>query len=254
MIRGSEKILKQMIERRGFEVLILNPQSGLLIPPKLSKPAERKLYELLGHYSFRLFARDLIKHRADIEISHLTNYCDEELARDYLEDLMRFGMLKKVRGKLQLSSKEVISFGETLEWYVAQMFLRELYSPAVWGVKLKGLTNGGDFDVLAGVEGKIIYVETKSAPPRGIDNSNMDAFFSRLNALSPGAVILLDDTTLRMRDKLVPMCEERIGRSLTKLHGETYYLDQHFYLTNSRPSLVDNIKRCVAHFLRREPL
>ena len=63
---------------------------------------------------------------------------------------------------------ELHSFGDTLEWLTAEILRRELGMEAVSRVRLENAAGGGDYDVIAGAEGALIYVETKSAPPRHV--------------------------------------------------------------------------------------
>ena len=68
---------------------------------------------------------------------------------------------------------------------------------------------GGDYDVLSWVERNLLYLEVKSSPPKHIEGIEIGAFLDRIEALMPNFAILLVDTELRMKDKLVPLFEER---------------------------------------------
>src|SRR5207302_1829795 len=72
------------------------------------------------------------------------------------------------RGAYRLRDARISSFGGTLEWYVAEVLVREFGCAATWGLRIPRATHGGDYDVVACAEGEVIYVETKSAPPRQI--------------------------------------------------------------------------------------
>src|SRR6266542_752765 len=54
----------------------------------------------------------------------------------------------------------------------------------------------------------------QSSPPRHIDQKHVAAFFDRLEALRPDMAIFLEDTKLRMEDKLVKMFEVEVVRRL----------------------------------------
>src|SRR5439155_128489 len=95
--------------------------------------------------------------------------------------------------------------------------------------------HGGDYDVLACVEGEVAYVETKSAPPRQIDQSEVGAFLDRVDTLRPDLALFLVDTQLRMKDKLVPMFaaevdRRRLGWDARRLEREIWRVGPEVYL------------------------
>ncbi|NIT99503.1 MAG: hypothetical protein GWN01_00720, partial [Nitrosopumilaceae archaeon] len=69
---------------------------------------------------------------------------------------------------------------------------------------------GGDFDVLASWLGKLLYIESKSAPPKGIHNPEISAFLERVQNTKPDLAIFINDTHLRVKDKIVLMFEEEL--------------------------------------------
>jgi hypothetical protein len=105
----------------------------------------------------------------------------------------------------------------------------------------------------------LIYVETKSAPPRRIDQKHVAAFFDRLEALRPDMAIFLDDTKLRMQDKLVKMFELEIARRLgdppvlERVEGEIFTIRKRVFLTNTQPDLVGAIGNCLKRFFASLP-
>ena len=126
---------------------------------------------------------------------------------------MIWELLRKTKGRLyQTLVSSLYSFGPTLEWFIAEMFKREFASPALYGVSIKETLSGGDYDVIASWNRRLVYVEAKSSPPRGIEQNEITAFFSRIDELLPDIAILFNDTQLRMKDKLVVMFEEELKR------------------------------------------
>ena len=203
--------LLEMLERRGLKIFSKNPPNGLLFPIDFPTGHRSKLYHLLKRYSFRLFARDLIQTGDSFEPSELTRYCSEKGVKRYLGILLKLGIIETGAGNsYRLLRATISSFGGTLEWFLAEIFKREFFSPALYGVRFKGSSFGGDYDVIAMVEGNLIYTEVKSSPPRGIELNEIQAFIGRINDLLPHMAIFFVDTELRMKDKIVPMFEEAI--------------------------------------------
>jgi len=247
--------LEDALHRRGLRFHRADPVEGLVFPEDLDPVFEEELYERMKKYSFRLLLRDIIKKRAGFRSSELAGFCSPEVIQEYLGFLSKSGMIKKRGTAFRLVAEGVKSFGETLEWFVAQVFRREFKVPSLWGVRLLEMGTGGDYDVLALVEGRLVYTEVKSSPPKHIEQEQVDAFWGRVQELSPALAIFLVDTELRMKDKLVVMFEDllrrRFGPRWTRTHPVTRLLDEVFTLekriciANSKPSLVGNLGRCL---------
>ncbi len=170
-------------------------------------------------------------------------------------------MIKKNRlGGYQTAVFPLYSFGPTLEWFIAEMFSREFSSPALYGVNIKGTASGGDYDVIASWNRRLVYVETKSSPPKGIEQSEIVTFFSRIDDLLPEVAILFNDTQLRMKDKLVPMFEEELKRRygkksrtlypVVRLVEELFHVQNRIFIINSKKDVFENFSICLRHYLR----
>lgn len=240
-----------MLMRRGFEVLLSNPAQYLLFPPGLNSAFEDELYLMLRKYSFRIFAREVIKRRKSFRAEELLKYSTLEWVEKYLSFLFGLGVIDKTDdGAYRLKSEAVFSFGDTLEWFVARVFEREFASPALWGVRLSGVSSGGDYDVVAVVESRLVYVEVKSSPPKNIEEQDIAAFLSRVYALKPSLAIFLEDTKLRMKDKIVPIFESMLkGRDIKRVQSETFSIDEKIFVTNSAPGLTANLSLCLKEHL-----
>lgn len=251
--------LEDILRRRGIKIYHANPTDDLLLPPRTKTKIQEEFYHHLNKYSFRLFLRDLIAHRHSLSWESLTKFCSLSSARNYLELLSQFRMVKKRGEHYQLTVPTLRTFGGTLEWYVAQIFLREFKAPALWGLRLQNTGVGGDYDVLAYVEGNLIYLEVKSSPPKHIDQSEVDSFWERMEALSPDFFIFLVDTELRMKDKLVPMFEEAINKRFGPAGKKGFpverYVDELFsvgpygMIVNSKSNLINNLGLTLRKFL-----
>jgi len=142
------------------------------------------------------------------------------------------------------------------------MFKREFASPAIYGVHFKNTRSGGDFDVIARWGRRLVYVEVKSSPPRGIEINEVSTFFSRIDDLIPDAALFFNDTQLRMKDKLVVLFQEelenRFGPQASQTHpvvrlvDELFHVHDRIFIVNSRKDVVHNFGTCLNHFLREK--
>jgi hypothetical protein len=89
------------------------------------------------------------------------------------------------------------SFGGTLEWYVGRELRRWLGFDVATGVKFHARGIGGDLDLVAAAEGKLIYVELKSSPPKHLSKGEVGAFFDRVRLVRPDLALFVVDTALR---------------------------------------------------------
>ena len=253
--------VEKMLKMRGIRVFRKNPTDRLFFPSDLPGSCKTRFYEMMKKYSFRLVLRDMIKHQSRFRVQDLTHYCSEEVAHGYCDLLYKMGIIKKNRnGGYQTRVSPLYSFGPTLEWFVAEMFKREIASSALYGVSIKGTLSGGDFDVIASWNRKLVYMEVKSSPPRGIEQNEIVTFFSRIDELLPEITILFNDTQLRMKDKLVVMFEEelrrRYGRKskalypVNRLVDELFHVRNRIFIINSKKEIFENFSICLRHYLR----
>ncbi len=239
------------LRRRGVAV-VRERHEGVLLP---APPHRDRWYELLNHYSFRLFLRDLIRLRTGARIEQLSRYCSAEVAAEFVRHLQRLGLAKIRAGLVSFAGEPPHSFGPTLEWFVAEVVRREFGMQAAWGLRPAKAAGGGDYDVVALADGALWYFEIKSAAPRNIEVAQTRAFVRRLATLAPDAAVFLNDTKLRMLDKLVPAIQQELDATLPhfgqfrRLRGEVFVAADRLFVTNSDPELVANVGTCLAHFL-----
>jgi hypothetical protein len=262
-VRRTGPGLDKMLARRGMRIRRTVPPHRLL--PDVSAPTAvlDRLYALLHRYSFRLLLRDAIQSKGGFTADDLGGYCSPRAARRYLEELRGLEMVQEgPQGLFRLTRPSVNSFGETLEWFVAEILRREFFAEAVHGVAFRTAAPGGDFDVIACVEGLLLYVETKSSPPRGIEAGEMTGFLDRQEALAPHAALFLVDTHLRMGDKMVPILQDAMrarqgdGGSppsrIVRLEREIFHVDHRLYLLNAARGITSNLRRCLLDHMRAE--
>lgn len=253
LLNAVSSPLDVVLKRRGFQVFAKEPAEDLLIPAGAFIDG---YYRMLHKYSFRLFLRDAIKHQDFLTPESVTRYATREVTEEYLSYIEKIGLAQRRGTGCRLSRRPVKSFGETLEWYVAEVFRRELSAEALWGVKFKRQKTGGDYDVIARLDCLICYVEVKSSPPKQIYDSEIGAFLDRVSDLSPEIAIFLMDTELRMKDKIVPMFEAALGKrpgaplKVERLEKELFQIPQRIFIINAKDSIPGNIQKVLTSYFR----
>jgi len=253
--------VERLLKMRGLRIFRKNPTDRLFFPSDLPPFHRAHFYEMLKKYSFRLVLRDMVKHQDRFRVEDLTHYCSAKVAREYCDLLCEMGVIiKDERERYRTRVSPLYSFGPTLEWFIAEMFKREFASPALYGVSVKETVSGGDYDVIAAWNNRLVYMEVKSSPPKGIEISEISTFFSRLDDLLPDVAILFNDTQLRMKDKLVVMFEEELGRRYGRASGshypverlveELFHVRHRIFIINSKKDVVGNFHLCLKDYLR----
>jgi hypothetical protein len=214
---------------------------------------------MLKKYSFRLFLRDVIKHQEVFTEKDVTRYATAEVTKDYIEYLLGTGLLERAGGRaFRLAKRPVKSFGETLEWFLAQIFTREFSTQAIWGVKFKRPRVGGDYDLIAKINGSLLYMEVKSSPPKQIYAKEVTAFLDRVLDLAAEMAIFFMDTELRMKDKIVPMFEDELRRrhapppEVKRMEKELFQISHRIFIINAKESIAGNIEKALGWYFRRK--
>lgn len=248
--------LSYILQRRGFRIYKKEPSDDLLIPEKRFIDG---YYEMLKRYSFRLFLRDVIKHQPLFSLTQVTRYSTKEVTDEYIKYLVKTGIAVPENSDYRLTKAPIKSFGETLEWFVAEVFKREFSAEATWGVKMKRPGIGGDYDLLAKIDGSILYMEIKSSPPKQIYQSEVRAFFDRVYDMMPEIAVFFMDTELRMKDKIVPMFEDELRFRLAeppevkRIEKELFEVDAErpkIFIINAKDSIINNIEKVLARYFR----
>jgi hypothetical protein len=241
-----------MLVRRGLTPRPTPP--ALPFPADLDGPAADALEARLHHYAFRLFLRGALLLGPDpFSPQAATRYVGATEARRMAADLGRLGLAEPAgRGQWRLL-RPVPTFGPTLEWFVARALRRRLGLDVACGVRSGAKGVGGDLDVVAAAEGKLLYVELKSSPPKHLAPEEVAAFVRRIRAVRPDVALFAMDTALRLSDKVLPMLAAALGPqagSPRRLLREVYAITPHLYVANARQDLVENLCRAIAEGLR----
>jgi hypothetical protein len=127
----------------------------------------------------------------------------------------------------------------------------------LWGVKFKRPKVRGDFDVLAKLDGSLLYVEVKSSPPKQVMTSEIAAFLDRVEDLAPETAVFLKDTELRMKDKLVPMFEQELAKrsigsppAVVRIERELFGVRARPFIVNAKKSIGRNLQRVIARYIQ----
>jgi hypothetical protein len=245
--------LEVLLKRRGFRIYRKEPSEDLLLP---EKEFLKNYFEMMKKYSFRLFLREVIKHQEFFKLENVTRYATQEVTKDYVEYMIKTGLVEKLPDGFRLTIGPVKSFGETLEWFVSETFKIEFAAEAIWGIRFKRPKVGGDYDLIAKIDGKILYMEIKSSPPKQIYQKEITAFFDRLSDFLPEIGIFFVDTELRMKDKIVPMFEEelkaRYGTSpkIIRMEKELFHIDDKIFIINAKDSIAANLEKVLSWYFR----
>jgi len=238
-----------MLVRRGFQPTVA--PLDLPFPADLDGEAAERLAERLGHYSFRLFLRGAILRRGSFTPQEATRYLEAEQAAATAEELVALGLAERGRYRLCYRAH---NFGGTLEWYVARELRGRLGFDVAVGVKFHAPEVGGDLDVVAAAEGRLLYLELKSSPPKHLAPDEVGAFFRRVRALRPHLAVFVMDTALRLSDKVLPLLQAELSTqpppAARHVVREVWALTPHLYVVNARQDLMGNIALAIAEGLR----
>lgn len=244
--------LEALLKRRGFRIYKKEPSEDLVLPAKRFLD---DFYGMLKKYSFRLFIRDVIKHQEYFMKEQVTRYATSGVTEAYVDFLLSVKVVEPTGDGFRLVKRPIKSFGKTLEWFLCEIFRREFTAEAAWGVKFKRPRVGGDYDVIAKIDGSILYMEVKSSPPKQIYNSEIAAFLDRTFDLSPEISAFFMDTELRMKDKIVPMFEEELKKRfpapppVARVEKELFQIWNKTFIINSKDSVSGNIEKVLSwHF------
>lgn len=250
--------LSALLKRRRFRIYKKKPPDDLLIP---EEKFIDEYYEMLKKYSFRLFLRDVIKHQPLFTLQQVTRYSTKEVTIEYIDYLVKTGLIERTENTFyKLEKGHIKSFGETLEWFVAEILKREFATEAIWGVKMKRPGIGGDYDLLAKIDGSILYMEIKSSTPKQIYQKELSAFLDRVYDLMPEVAIFFMDTELRMKDKIIPMFEDELRirfhepPEVNRMERELFEIQTErpkIFIINAKDSIINNIEKVLAKYFRR---
>jgi hypothetical protein len=245
---GGEAVA--MLIRRGLQPS--RSAGNDLFLQQLDGACADKFSEWLDHYAFRLFLRGAIQNRQRFNPGETTRYLTQDQSRMYARALVDLGLAENISQDQYRLKWAVRNFGGVLEWYVSRELVRRYGFDVATGVELHVRGGGGDLDVVAAAEGKLVYLELKSSPPRNLMMSEVSSFWSRLALLRPDLAIFVVDTALRLSDKVLPMLADAFepcsfSRIVPKrVAAQLWALTPHIYVVNGSRDLMANIGKAIA--------
>jgi len=250
----KDNTLISLLRRRGFKLFRQGSEQAVFVPH--TDELKEQFYKLMQHYAFRILLRDILKQHTSFSIEDITRYATKNVTVQYLNFLIKASLVEQKEEKFIRLKPEINSFGDTLEWYVAEILRREFDIECLWGISFKGTSVGGDYDVLGSLDHELLYIEVKSSPPRQIYDNDVVSFMERVNELCPELAIFLVDTHLRMKDKIVVLFEEALKQknrqiNIKRIQNEIFLVPPIIYITNSKPSISSNLQFIISHYYRR---
>ena len=240
--------------RRGMEVKLTEPD--LPFPAGFDAEHEERFAQRLDSYAFRLFLRGAISNPEGFTPGEATRYLALEQASELAGELVGLGLARQLSGGRYRLARPARSFGGTLEWYVARELRRRLGFEVATALPWRARGVGGDLDVVAVADGRLVYLELKSGPPKHLTKGEVASWLDRVRALRPDVALLVLDTSLRLSDKVLPMIAaepERRGPAPRprKLARDLWAVTPHLYAVNAKWDLMANVIEAIAEGLRR---
>ncbi|MFL5274486.1 MAG: hypothetical protein ACJ79E_20720 [Anaeromyxobacteraceae bacterium] len=239
-----------MLVRRG-----LVPQlSRIDVPFDAALPAAQldAISARLQHYAFRLFLRGAILAPDAFLPSEASHYLAAGPAREVAEDCVALGLAeRRPEGRYRLVTP-AHSFGGTLEWWMARELEARLGIEVATRVRSGATGVGGDLDLVGAIEGKLLYAELKSGPPKHLTDAEVHAFLGRVRAIRPAVTLFVMDTALRLSDKVLPMFEGALAASgappvpFRRVVRDTWAITPHAFVVSAKEDLIGNACRCIA--------
>lgn len=254
--------IENTLKRRGYIYAGEGDTKNVILPSTQS--AMDRFYGYMASRTFRNVLKKMARKKSSIKQADFGADCEPTRLQEYFDFLEGSDILNKELPSSFIITLDVGDFGYTLEWYVAELFKRELGCTAAWGVCINGINVGGDFDVLARVEAELAYVETKTAAPDNISNSEIRHFLQRDQELDPDISIFLIDTrddlsglVARFEDIITPaVVEDAVIRDPNYHHeihqppdfGGIYHTLRRIFIVNSEPSILTSLRHCLNYY------
>jgi hypothetical protein len=244
-----------MLARRGLRPRATAPD--LPFPAAMDEATAARVVDLLGHYAFRLFLRGAIQRGDGFAPEDATSYVSAARARTFAGAMVTLGLAVRLPQDRVRLAAAASSFGGVLEWYIGRELHRWLGFDVATGVKFHASGVGGDLDIVAAAEGKLVYLEVKSSPPKHLSEGEVRAFFERVDLVAPDVTLFVMDTALRLGDRVVPMLVAGARQAWAagippprRIARDLWVLDRRVYVVNSKPDLLGNIGRAIADGFR----
>ncbi len=243
------------LRRRGWSPAQCSPLEGVLQPRPADPARLDRFYQDLRRYHFRRLLQEAAELRVltPAAVHRLEGRWGPRAVARAFGRLIEYGLLDRRDDTLSLAVPGIRTIGGTLEWFVAQVFMREFLAPAEWDVRIREIRRGGDFDVLTVLDGRLGYIECKGSPPYNVSAEALAQFVDRIRQFQPDFAIFLLDTTLLIERNIIanlnPLTKESLGanRPIARVTMGLYEggTAVPLFVVTSRRSLVANLGRAL---------
>jgi len=253
-----------LIKGRGFK--ITNNQIPYDIIDKFPEIQDNfpVFYRLMKKYPVRLLFYDLLKNKSSCAFKDLIHYSSTNSVIRFLEQMQSLQIIQHWdESKVQLTQSAYgLKSGWLFEWFIASLLYQEFNAVAIFNVGIGGTNIGGDYDVLANWLGRFLYLELKCSPPKGIHYPQIRAYLQRVSTLKPDITIFINDTHLRVKDKIVLMFEEELIKlngietlktaPVERIEEQIFHVHHYIYILNTKRSIQKNLKTVFHDYLRND--
>ena len=252
----NREIILTLLKERGLNVAYSEEMK--LVLPKNNIYFD-EYFELLGSYYFRRILSDIIKKKEFNEdfVYKLEEKWGEKAVKKYLPYILKYEIITKQNNKYISNYYDIDNFGDTLEWYIVKILLKEFSIPSISNVRIKGLSIGGDFDIFFLLLGKISYLEIKSSPPNNISIEEIENFIKRVDIINPYVSILFIDTTLNIKRNIIDNMKfllKRVNREFYEknIRNGFYKVSKGIYVFNSKRSFKISFSYVLEDLIKEE--
>ncbi|MDR7483179.1 MAG: hypothetical protein QN183_10135 [Armatimonadota bacterium] len=245
------------LRRRGWRVSAACATAHVLLPRGADAGQLDRFYQDLHRYHFRRLLQEVAELGgvSGEEVARLEARWGAQTVHRTFARLAAYGLLER-RGQQFALTVALRTFGGTLEWFVAQVLQRDFLAPAAWDVRIREIRGGGDFDVLAVLDGRLAYMECKGSPPYNVPADALAEFVGRIRRLGPDLAALVLDTTLQIDRNIIanlrPLLASAPGAApeIARVAAGLYEVrgGAPLFVITSRRSLVANLGRCLRRF------
>lgn len=252
----NREIILTLLKERGLNVAYSEEMK--LVLPKNNIHFD-EYFELLGSYYFRRILSDIIKKKEFDEyfVYKLKEKWGEKAVKKYLPYILKYNIITKQDNKYISNYFDIDNFGDTLEWYIVKILLKEFSTPSISNVRIKGLSIGGDFDIFFLLLGKISYLEIKSSPPNNVSIEEIENFIKRVDIINPYVSILFIDTTLNIKRNIIDNMKfllKRVNREFYEkaIRNGFYKVCKGIYVFNSKRSFKISFSYVLEDLIKEE--
>jgi hypothetical protein len=252
----NREIILTLLKERGLNVAYSEEMK--LVLPKNNIYFD-EYFELLGSYYFRRILSDIIKKKEFNEdfVYKLEEKWGEKAVKKYLPYILKYEIITKQNNKYISNYYDIDNFGDTLEWYIVKILLKDFSTPSISNVRIKGLSIGGDFDIFFLLLGKISYLEIKSSPPNNISIEEIENFIKRVDIINPYVSILFIDTTLNIKRNIIDNMKfllKRVNREFYEknIRNGFYKVSKGIYVFNSKRSFKISFSYVLEDLIKEE--